>query len=69
MSASDNLYPSNGEGNRIKQVPDRNLSPKMGKKKRKKNKKEIIWDFLGDPGIKALHFHCRRRRFHPWSGS
>ena len=32
--------------------------------------KEGAWrDFLGDPAVKTLCFHHRRRMFDPWSGN
>ena len=29
----------------------------------------ISRDFPGSPVVKTLHFHCRGRRFNPWSGN
>ena len=27
------------------------------------------WDFLGDPAVRNLHFHCWGHRFNPWWGN
>ena len=35
----------------------------------KRARKSFSRDFPDDPVIKTLHFHCRGRRFDPWSGN
>ena len=34
-----------------------------------RRRESLGWDFPGGPVVKTLCFHCRRRRFDPWSGN
>ena len=33
------------------------------------DRREILWDFPGDPVAKTLHSQCRGLRFNPWLGN